>query len=254
MQKKKVLIFLLITIMIILSFGTVVSVIYLKTDYLKTDKQLFYKYLLEENQMLEVLKDKKQENKSKSYIGNGSIDFTYEYNNELEINENDQIGKNLQESLKKLEKLQDLTGTIESNVDKENKKEYYELQIEKYEENIMNFELVRDEEKYALKSKQIANAYIGIKNNDLKKFFKKMGIENDEIIPDKVDFEKIYKAITEINKDEKEHIYETYKEVLFQSINNNNYSKQKNQKINIGNNEYGNFNMIDSSFMKIQFI
>lgn len=238
MQKKKGLIILLIIIISILLLGVAMAAIYLKTDFLKTDKQLFFKYLLEDNQMLEMIKSDEQKTNSKSYIGNGNIDFIYEYNDKIEINENDQIGKNLQENLKKLEKLQNLTGTIESNVDKKNKKEYYGLQLEKNEEKIMNFELVRDEEKYALKSKQIAKAYIGIENNNLKEFCKKMGIQNDEIIPDKVDFEKIYKAITEINKDEKEHIYETYKEVLFQSIDTKNYNKQENQKINISNNEY----------------
>ena len=238
MQKKKNLIIVLISIMSILLLGIVLAVVYLKTDFLKTDKQLFYKYLLEENQMLDMVKKEKQNKNSKSYTGSGNIDFIYEYNNDVEVNENDQIAKNLQKNLQNLESLKKLTGTIESNVDKTNNKEYHAVQLEKNEEKIMEFELARDEEKYAIKSKQVANSYIGIENDNLKEFLKKMGIENEEIIPDKIDFEKIYKAITEINPDEKEHIYETYKEVLLQSIDSSNYSKQKNQKININNNAY----------------
>lgn len=238
MQKKKGLIVFISILIIILLFCLILAMIYLKTDLLKTNKQLFYKYLLEENQMLEMLKIEKQDKNSKSYTSNGTIDYIYEYNNDIAIDENDQIAKNLQENLKKLEKLQNLTGSIESNINKENKNEYYKLQLKKDDQEVMKIELVRDNEKYALKSQEIANAYVGIENNNLKEFFKKMGIENDEFIPNEIDFEKIYKAITEINSDEKEHIYETYKDVLIQSIDTNNYNKQKNYKININNNEY----------------
>lgn len=238
MQKKKGLIVIISSLIIVLLFCLILAIIYLKTDFLKTDKQLFFKYLLEENQMLEMLKIEKQDKNSKSYTSNGTIDYIYEYNNDIAIDENDQIAKNLQENLKNLEKLQNLTGTIESNVNKENKNEYYKLHLKKDNQEFMNIELVRDNEKYAFKSQEIANAYVGIENDNLKEFFKKMGIENHEFFPNKIDFEKTYKAITEINSDEKEHIYETYKDVLIQSIDASNYNKQKKYKININNNEY----------------
>ena len=238
MHKRKGLVIFLIILIIVLLFMVVTSVIYLRTDFLKTNKQLFYKYLLEDNQMLEMLESVNYEKNTKSYTSNGNINFVYEVNDKLGVSEIDSIAKNIKEKLESYEEIKNVTGTMKGNVDKNNKNEYYEIQLEKNSEQIMNLELVKNEDKYAWKSKQIMNAYVGIENNNLKNFLKKIGIENDELIPNKIDFDKAYKAITEMNPDEKEHVFETYKDVLIQSIDNDNYDKQSNQKININNSEY----------------
>lgn len=238
MQKKKDLIIVLIIMIIILSIGAIAGILYIKTDFLKTDKQLFYKYLLEENKMLDMVKFENMENNMKSYIGTGEIKGFYEVNNSIDINENDKIAQEINENMKKLKKLQNITGIIETNVDRQNSNVYHKIKIKQEEEDFIDLELVRNEEKYAVKSKQITDEYVGIENKDLKRFLKKWNIENDEIIPDEMDFEKTYKTLTKINSDEKEHIFETYKEVLFQSINSENYTKQKNKKISINNNIY----------------
>lgn len=238
MQKKRGLIIVLIVMIVILSMGAIAGVLYIKTDFLKTDKQLFYKYLLEENKMFDMIKFEEIEEDSKSYIGTGEIKGIYESNDNIELNENDKIVQKINENIQELKKVQNVTGIIESNVDKNNNNGYHKIKIRKDEEDFFDLELVKNEEKYAIKSKQVIDEYVGIENTDLKKNLKKWNIENDEIIPDKIDFKKTYKALTTINSDEKEHIYETYKEVLFQSINSKNYSKQKNQKIYVNNDEY----------------
>lgn len=102
----------------------------------------------------------------------------------------------------------------------------------------MNIELVRDNDKYAFKSKQLVNAYIGLENNNIKDFANKMGIENAENLPEKIDLSKMYKALFEISKDEKEHIIETYKNIMIQEIKDNNYEKKEKQNITINNSSY----------------
>ena len=158
MQKRKGLVIFLITIIVILLSIFTISLIYLKTDFLKTDKQLFYKYLFVDNQMTEMLKINTHENKKTSYTQNGKINFVYERNNDINISEQDKIANSLNEKFNNLEKLKDLTGTTQFNIDKENKKEYYEIQIEKNQEPVLNFEIVRDNRKYGWKSNQIINA------------------------------------------------------------------------------------------------
>lgn len=237
MQKKK-LIYFLVVILIVLVLCATAVVIYLETDLFKSDKQLFYKYLLEENQMLEILSDNVLENDNKSYTTSGNIEYIYEYDDEIEKIKNDEIAKNIQENIKKLGNLEGLNGTIESTVDNTNKKAYYNIKLQKDGSKIMSLELARDEDKYAFKSNELVDTYIGLESNNLKNLATKFGIENTENIPDNIDLSKIYQALLKIDSDEKEHVIETYKEVMVLGIDDSNYSKLKNQKITINDNEY----------------
>lgn len=238
MQKKKILIRFFIIIISILILSSIVAVIYMKTDLLKSDKQLFFKYLVEENQMLDMISlNQESDNSQKSFSSIGTVDYLYEYNNMKEI-KNDQIGNNLKQKTKDLKNLSGLSGSIISSVDKKNKKATYQLELLKDEEDIMNFELVRDEDKYAFKSEQIVKDYVGIENNNINEFLKKMNIIDNEIVPSKINLEDIYQALSKFTPEEKEHIYETYKNIAIQSLDAKNYSKQKNKIININNSEY----------------
>ena len=237
MKKKKYLIIFLSFLLIIL--GMIIVLIYLKTDYLKSNKQLFLKYLIDENKMWSMVSLNQNEiNSNKLYTTNGTIDFIYEYNSKQEI-EDDKISKEFIEKVKELKRIETLSGNINSNIDKINKKENYNLELLNNESNIMKFEFIKDNDKYAFKTDKIMKAYIGLENDNLNEFTKKMGIsDNFELIPDKINFENILKAFCEISDNDKEHIYETYKNIVFQTLDNKKYRKEKNKKININNNEY----------------
>ena len=81
MQKKKNLIKLLIIFSTILIIIGIIATVYLKTDLLKSKKQIFYKYLFC-NQILEILPNKIDDN-MKSYSSTGNIELIYDYNNEI---------------------------------------------------------------------------------------------------------------------------------------------------------------------------
>lgn len=236
MQKRKNLIKLLIIFSTILIIIGIIATVYLKTDLLKSKKQIFYKYLFC-NQILEILPNKIDDN-MKSYSSTGNIEFIYDYNNEIETMKQDEIAQNIESNVKKLEKIQELTGNIESKVDKTNQKEYHNINLKKDDKKIMNIEFVRDNDKYAFKSKQLVNAYIGLENNNITDLANKMGIENTENLPEKIDLSKIYEALFEISKDEKEHIIETYKNIMIQEVEDKNYEKKEKQNIIINNSNY----------------
>ena len=77
MQKKKTLIIFFSILIFILVFSGIMTFIYLKTDLLKSNKQLFFKYLIEDNQMWEMFSIEKSENNDKSYTSTGTVDFIY---------------------------------------------------------------------------------------------------------------------------------------------------------------------------------
>ena len=238
MQKKKILIIFFSIIGFIIVFCVAMAGIYLKTDLFKSNKQLFFKYLIEENQMWKMISLNHEKSiNNKSYTSSGTINFIYEYSDIHNV-ENDNISNKLKQNITNLKNISNLSGNIKSSVDKENKKELYTLELLKNQERIMNFELVRDDYKYALKSDEIVKSYIGIENNNINDFLKKMEISNNEIIPEKINFENINEIFFELQPEDREHIYETYKNVFIKSLNNKKYGKEKNKIININNNKY----------------
>ena len=156
MQKKKVLIIFFSILIFIFIFSGIMTFIYLKTDLLKSNKQLFFKYLIEENKMCNMIfVNPEVFMNNNSYTSNGTIDFIYDYAGIQEV-ENDNISKNIKQNIKDLKNIENLSANIQSNVDKKNKKSFYNIELLKNEESIMNFEFVRDNDKYAFKSNEIA--------------------------------------------------------------------------------------------------
>lgn len=231
MKKNKSIIIILGIILAILIALGITGIVFLTTDIFKSNKEIFFKYLIEENEIINFSKNKTQEKNEVSYTKVGSIDFIYENNNNnFTLLESDQVGKEIQESIKNLRAFEDITGSIKSSVDNENKNSLYQIQLQKNEKDIFNLDLVRNEDKYAFKSKGIANKYIGIENNNLKEFFEKMGVEDTSIIPDKIELTKNLQTILDINEDEKEHIFRTYKNIIYNSINEENITKSERPK------------------------
>ena len=238
MHKKRNLIILLSIIGFILICILVIFAIYLKTDLLKSNKQLFFKYMIEKNEMWDMISLNQKEIKdNRSYVQTGTVDFIYEYNGIQEI-ENDNISTKLKQDLKKIKNIENLSGDIIANVDKNNKKMTYKIELLKDESDIMDIEFVRDNDKYAFKSKEILKSYLGIENNNLNEFSKKMSVIDSENFPDKINIEDILKNFFELSNEDREHIYETYKNIIIQSLDEKKYGKENNKTIIINNNKY----------------
>lgn len=171
-QKKKVPLIIAIIVLAILILVSVV--LYLFTDLFKSDKQLFYKYLLDENEMFSILDEFKFEQNTKSYTANTNVEAIYEYDNEIEDFENDQMVKNLQEDIKSFKYLNDLKGTVESRVDKQNKKQYHNIQLNRNDNKVIQMDVVRNEDRYAFRADEILKAYIGIENSNIKELISKL--------------------------------------------------------------------------------
>lgn len=171
-QKKKIV--LIITIIVLITLILVSIILYLFTDLFKSDKQLFYKYLLDENEMFSIIDECKLNQNTKSYTANTNAEAIYEYDNKIEDFENDQMIKNLQENIKSFEYLDGLTGTVESRVDKQNKKQYHNMQLDRNDNKVIQIEAVRNEDRYVFKADEILKAYIGIENSNIKELASKL--------------------------------------------------------------------------------
>ena len=216
-KKKIILIVTIILLILILAIGGVFA--YLTTDIFKSNQTLFFKYIgqslnnLEyvENTQLSEIEDLKEE---KPYKVIGKLNFEAG-------EENTDINANI---------LSRMSIDLESKVNRPEEKAYTKANLNYNDQNLFTIEYANSNNIYALKSDEIANAFIGIENNNLKVLAQKLGMLDTKAIPDsieKVDINEVLK----ITDEEKTHITDTYLPVLVQSISKDNYSKEKDLKV-----------------------
>lgn len=229
MQKKKIVIIVVLILMVLGAAGTY---IYFYTDLFKSDKDLFYKYLLNKNEMFSIGKNISIEKNNESYKKDIQLETIYEYDNSIEKVENDQIIKNLEKNIKDLGIIKDISAKVEEKVDKENKNSSYNIEFKKLDEKIIDIEAIRNEDKYAIKSDDVLKKYIGIENSDIKDFAQKLELPMAEYLPQKLDYDsQKYKDLIAIDEEEKKHIKEVYYDLLYEQIDKACYSKEKNVEI-----------------------
>lgn len=216
MKKNKVLLtIIIILIVLILGVITGLAVLYLKTDTFKSNEVLFAKYLFQ-NDVVEIfdidnLEKQKQFLKDNKYISNGNI--------LIQIQEEGKEEKNI---------------NIKTN-SKYNKERFYsEAVLKNGQEDVAKFSFINDNNVYGIKSEDIYQYYIGIRNENLKDVAKKIGMSEKEVeeIPNYIPFET-NNNIDGISKEQINYLKETYYNVLRDSISKEKYSNIEKTTINI---------------------
>lgn len=209
--RKKGIIIAIIVVAIILVVGIGGTCLYMFTDLFKSNEKLFWKYMSREVENLELTPNMQMEEIQKKkeqtpYITNGKVEFS---------SNNDEINNNLQK----------IKLTSEGKTDKTNNYAYSENKLEYSNSTIFNLKYVHDEDIYALKSDEIVNAYVGVRNKNLNVLMQKLGITLAFDIPDEItpiDYSDIYN----LTEEEEKHIKETYSNVVMQNITKDCYSRQ----------------------------
>lgn len=232
-KKKGIIIAIVVIIAIIVLVGVGLFV-FLKTDLFKSNETLFYKYLgehlesykIEENTSLEELQMQKQQ---KPYTVTGELTIGYE----------DTSG--VDETEKITELFENLKLTVDGKYDKSNQKENMAYKVLNGTQEIFRLDTATTENIYGVKSDEIVqNAYIGLRNDNLKVFLQKLGMDSSitQLLPDKIEKIEINTNIFKISTEEIEHIQNTYSPVISNIIKENNYSKQNNVTISLDGQHY----------------
>lgn len=172
MKNKKVLIIVAVIIILLMLAGGTFGYLYFGTDTFKSDKERFFKYIAKNGEISKLLED----DLAKEYAEK-KTKTPYENNGEIKVSTNtgessiDDVVKNI---------------GIEFNgkVDNTNKKVQQDVDVN-YSSEKASVKYVQDGDKFAIKSDLIGDDYIGIENNNLKEFAKKLGITDTSKIPDK---------------------------------------------------------------------
>lgn len=214
-RKKGIIIAIIITILVIA--GAIGGYfVYTKTDLLKSNQTLFFKYMgqalesieyVENRQMTEITNLKQE----MPYTIVGNLSYTAgeeNTNSNATVLENMKIG-------------------VEAKVDKAEEKAYAKARVFQNDQDLFTLEYAHSNNIYALKSDEIVTAFLGIENENLKVLAQKLGIIDTSVIPNSIrtiDINELFK----MTEEEKEHIKETYLAVLLQNINQENFTKENN--------------------------
>ncbi len=207
-SNKKVIIITAIIVAVIVLLGASLAFAYIATDFLKTDKQLFCKYIGQLGNIFSELEDSDLED----YMAKQET-MPYENNGKLSVNVNITGNEALYENANKT------NITFSGKVDKLNDKTEQDIKLNYSDDVYFPFSYKHTGNLYALGSNLVANKYVAVRNENLEEFFAKLGINAN--IPDETEI----KEIQNISDAEKKEIYNRYINILDANINKENFSK-----------------------------
>ena len=194
-------------IILIFVIGCIFSILYIKTDMLKTKEQLFWKYFLsEKDEIINIwsnneIKSYNSKLKKSSYIKEGNISITTK-NKMISP-----IDIKISEKGNNKEDLKNIFVTLEYD-----NKSYGKTTI------------IKDENYYLINNDVIGSNYFGFKNENLKQLASSLGIKNTDIIPNQIK-ELDYFELFSIDDVELNQILKKYIPICRKYVNNKDYNK-----------------------------
>lgn len=238
MKKKSLIILIIVLLLVILAGGFAYA--YFFTDMFKSKKDLFLKYISQNSEIVESLKDEEfkayiEKQKTTPYTTSGSIktNLTVENNTLENIHQDGSLQENspqegaLQDSSVQdnpyqqiLNDLQKCSITFEGNVDKANNYNYQNVRANYSDAQSISFEIAQQNDIYGLKINDVLNRFVGIENNNLKALATKLGVNEQSLnqIPDKIDFNQL-KSSDIITEEKKTQLSEKISQIIENDLN-----------------------------------
>ena len=208
--RKKGIIIAIIVIVAVIVLATAGVLTFMFTDLFKSKKTLFWKYVgvgLENN---------KTQNLQLEDVEKLKLQKPYTIEGELTASSTDEEVDAFLEKTKI---------NLETESDKVNNYTHTKAKLNYADATLLNLDYANSEDIYALKSDEIVTVYLGIRNENLNVLLQKLGISATVTLPDKITPVN-YAELFKLSDEEKEHIKQTYTDVLINSIPDENYSKQ----------------------------
>lgn len=219
MKTKTVEKLIIIVIVLIFILGGIFAYLYFATDVLKTNAQLFFKYLGQmvdeqdgfiDNQLTEYSKKKytgKYEDSGKFY---------------MDVNISGMDSETLQT-------LNDFNIEYSGKVDNTTRKNEQDISLNYSSDVNFPFKYKYADETLGLQTDYVSSKYVGIENRNLKQFIEKFGVTDTTEFPDTIDFFSNFtnqETITYTNE-EREQIINTYKSILEGKLGQKEFTKTK---------------------------
>lgn len=219
MKGKKIVSIIIVLLILLLIAGGAFAYAYIATDIFKTDQEMFFKYLAQitaEDEFIEKgIIDFEKKKMQTPYKNSGNITVKFEC-------PEDGISSTI------VEKVNDLSIRFTGKTYFENQKVEQNIEIDYGNNVILPISYKKDGNKFGLQSDKLSKQYIGIRNEKLKEFATKFGVEDLSEIPDKIELSNIEEEI--FTDAEIEQLKQIYGEVLQQELLYGNFTSVKTQQ------------------------
>lgn len=214
MRKNKIVIICTITVLLVALI--VFGVLYLKTDFLKSDETLFYKYLSKTQilnpELTQRYKNMYEKVKQSNYSSSGNISYS--------VTKND-----LDTNIANIQEILAARYNVLNNISL--KQAYADVTLSSLNQNITTIRYLKDNNTYGIKIDNVVNKYLAVKNEKLKNFITKLGIEDTSKIPDEIPTTSL-EELLRIDDTTLKNTKTTYINLVKEKINKNNFKKIKN--------------------------
>ena len=215
MKKNKVLIITLTVILVLLVIVAGFLFIYLQTDFLKTDKQLFFKYMGETAKNLDTYDSDKlnsyfEKLQTTPYESNGKLTVAVDIPDELKQGAD-------------LDKVNNLSLTFSGKTDNVNKKSEENLQLNYSDDVSFPVKLKRVNDIYGIESDIVLKQCVAVDTNKLEDLLNRLEVENAEDIISLFNEDDPLLTESQIQAE-----LDRYKDVILSNITDTNFSKTQN--------------------------
>lgn len=221
-SNKKVIIAICIIAVIVMILAAGV-VLYLFTDLFKTDQQLFFKYIAQNQEVFsKFLEDPNKENvdslKQNKYTTDGKISFDLT-SNDTEIANQTIPARNFSIEYK-------------TQVDTQANKDSSQTKLKFLDKDLFELKYAHDNDLYGITSTEVINKYLTFDNNNLKELATKYGITDVTNIPDKIEVQD-YSQLFTISEQEVQYLVDNYANIIHAHISKDKYYHNKGIMIDV---------------------
>lgn len=227
MKKKKTLLIVLIIVILLALAGSAVAAVYFLTDMLRPNDELFAKYAsqisdLDDIFVVDNLEQQKNLKEQNSYTSTGNLVI------------------NIQNGTTQNKKIEIATNT---KYDINTNRSFAEGTIKNGQEELAKISYINSDNVYAIKSENVYENYIGIRNAGLKALATTLGMPQESValIPDSIQVEEISEELNNlqlITEQDDKYLSETYYQIIKDVMTSDKYTKTEKTNITINGTAY----------------
>lgn len=227
-RKKRRTVIIVSIILLLLIIAVTLILLYINTDMFKSNAALFAKYIGQNVENLEAFYSEIGKSEYNELLKQNK----YTTETEVKVNYVENIGTSSESTQNSINHLK---LKINGQTDKSNQYNYQDINLLNDDEKVAEIEYIQENNTYGIKFSDIFSQYVLADNENLKELFKKSGYTEEELanIPDKIEFNNDFDSIFQFSEEEKQNIKTKYINLINNNLSKDNFSKQKNQIIQI---------------------
>lgn len=227
-KKSKKILIIALPILIIVVVCITMLILYINTDFLKSDQTLFLKYMSQNTDAVKAVID----NTSEKEYTNLLRQSKYESKAELTASYTENMGTSQENQKNDINKLK---LDIDSQSEYLNDYLYKNLKLMYGNENIITAEYLHDGQIYGIRFPEEFNQFLALENHDIEQTVTDAGMSEEqvELIPEGIENFDINNVVS-FSDEEIAELQSKYIGIISENISKDKYSKQKNALITIG--------------------